>query len=224
MPQGPRARRIRVCLLSAHPLALAEFAHLLSIPSFQVLSRPLEPTWRLDLSRLALPTAQLYIVDCHAPRPVTEALLARISHRRPTAKVLVLSDKFSQANAFPLLRLRAKGLVSYGEVRQHLARAAQEVAAGGFWVPRALLSRFVDSVLSMVSSRHVVKSPEELTQRQQEVLDCLLHNLSNKEISTKLHMSESTVKFHVSNLLAKFGLRRRADLILLCYQSRPMAS
>jgi len=48
-------------------------------------------------------------------------------------------------------------------------------------------------------------------------MDALLENLSNKEIAAKLNMSERTAKFHVSNLLAKYGVRRRADLILLTY-------
>jgi len=43
---------------------------------------------------------------------------------------------------------------------------------------------------------------------------------TNKEIANKLHIPERTVKFHVSNLLNKLGVRRRADLILLCYQRR----
>ena len=60
----------------------------------------------------------------------------------------------------------------------------------------------------------------ELSRREQEVLDSLLENLANKEIGSKLNISERTVKFHVSNLLSKFGVRRRADLILLCYQKR----
>jgi DNA-binding CsgD family transcriptional regulator len=48
------------------------------------------------------------------------------------------------------------------------------------------------------------------------VLEALLENLSNKEIADRLHISERTAKFHVSNLLAKFRLRRRQDLILHC--------
>jgi DNA-binding CsgD family transcriptional regulator len=55
------------------------------------------------------------------------------------------------------------------------------------------------------------------------VLSGLLENLANKEVADRLHISERTVKFHVSNLLAKFGVRRRADLILLCYQRRASA-
>jgi len=62
--------------------------------------------------------------------------------------------------------------------------------------------------------------PSELSRREQEVLNLLLDNLANKELAERLHISERTVKFHVSNILAKFGVRRRADLILLCYQRR----
>jgi NarL family two-component system response regulator LiaR len=65
----------------------------------------------------------------------------------------------------------------------------------------------------------------DLSVREREVLDALLENLANKEIGNKFNISERTAKFHVSNLLSKFGVRRRADLILLCYQSRaPMAA
>jgi DNA-binding NarL/FixJ family response regulator len=51
----------------------------------------------------------------------------------------------------------------------------------------------------------------------------LLENLSNSEIGRKLNIAKRTVKFHVSNVLCKFGVRRRIDLILLCYQ-KPSAA
>jgi DNA-binding NarL/FixJ family response regulator len=88
-------------------------------------------------------------------------------------------------------------------------------------VPRALLSEFVDSILNSTRGRRLkVETATELSRREQEVLDALLENLANKEIASRFNISERTVKFHVSNLLSKFGVRRRADLILLCYQRR----
>ena len=53
-----------------------------------------------------------------------------------------------------------------------------------------------------------------LTGRQKEVLDCLQRKLSNKEIGVQLNISERTVKFHVSALLAKFNVRDRVSLVL----------
>ena len=111
--------------------------------------------------------------------------------------------------------------MTYAEGREQLSRALPLIAGGGFWVPRAMLSEFVDSVLTNAHGRRLkVDTGTQLSRREQEVLEQLLENLTNKEIAGKFNISERTVKFHVSNLLAKFGVRRRADLILLCYQKR----
>jgi DNA-binding NarL/FixJ family response regulator len=74
--------------------------------------------------------------------------------------------------------------------------------------------------LSSSSSRALPAAgftPSGLTRREQEVLNDLLENFSNKEIAKRLRISERTAKFHVSNVLAKYGVRRRADLILLSF-------
>jgi DNA-binding CsgD family transcriptional regulator len=52
-----------------------------------------------------------------------------------------------------------------------------------------------------------------LTPREREVLDCVMRSLSNKEIAVRLNVSERTVKFHVSALLAKFEVSDRLSLI-----------
>jgi DNA-binding NarL/FixJ family response regulator len=116
-----------------------------------------------------------------------------------------------------------KGLLTYKEAEERLADALAAVAKGGFWVPRSLLSRLVDFVLRNASARHMSGGTTNLTRREREVMDAMMENLSNKEIASKLLVSERTVKFHVSNLLAKFGVRRRADLILLYYEALPRA-
>ena len=136
-----------------------------------------------------------------------------------------MGDNIKETDSFALLRQGAKGILTYAEAREQLPRALTQVAAGGIWVARPVLSRFVDSILSTTQGRRLrVDSPNELSRREQEVLAGLLENLANKEVADRLHISERTVKFHVSNLLAKFGVRRRADLILLCYQRRGAAS
>ena len=132
---------------------------------------------------------------------------------------LVLSE-FERILAKSQFKVVLKQLESYVEARDQLIRALPLVAAGGFWVPRQLLSGFVDSILTSQGRRLKTDSVTNLSRREQEVLDSLLENLSNKEIASKLNIAERTVKFHVSNLLSKFGVRRRADLILLTFQRR----
>lgn len=215
------SRRLTVCLLSHHPLVLTEFQRLLAHPRFRLQPRRLESLLSPDLRRLPLPRAPVYVVDADAPRPSLEGLVAGILERFPHSRLLVVGERFTETNGFSLLRLGVKGLLSYSEAREQLPRALQAVAAGGFWVPRSLLSRFVDSMLSSARSRRWVAGSSDLSRREREVLDALLGNLSNKEIASKLHISERTVKFHISNLLAKFGVQRRTDLILQCLQAVP---
>jgi DNA-binding CsgD family transcriptional regulator len=58
-----------------------------------------------------------------------------------------------------------------------------------------------------------VRSQVKLTRREEEVLAGLMKSLANKEIACNLNLSERTVKFHVSSLLAKFRVRGRMELV-----------
>ena len=175
------------------------------------------------MRNLEPPVAQVYVIDGHAARPATGALLANLMERHPEARLIVVGEQHTDANSYQLLRLGVKGLLTYTEARDQLVRALPLVASGGFWVPRSVLSGFVDSILTNQGRRLKTDTVTNLSRREQEVLDSLLENLSNKEIASKLNIAERTVKFHVSNLLSKFGVRRRADLILLTFQRRMSA-
>jgi DNA-binding NarL/FixJ family response regulator len=205
-------------------MVLDEFRRLLEDSGFQITSKQLDSMLAPDLRHLDVPKAAAYVVDAHAARQATGALLGNILDRYSNARILVVGDKLKETDSHALLRQGVKGILTYAEARDQLARALPQVAAGGIWVPRPVLSRFVDSILSTAQGRRLrADSPSDLSPREQEVLSGLLENLANKEVADRLHISERTVKFHVSNLLAKFGVRRRADLILLCYQRRATA-
>jgi two-component system, NarL family, response regulator len=212
--------KLSVCILSPHPLVLGEFERILAKADFKVISTQLESTLAPDLRSFEPPPAQVYVIDAHASKPATGALLANLMERFPEARLIVVGEQHNEANSYALLRLGVKGLLTYAEAREQLTRALPLVAIGGFWVPRQLLSGFVDSILTGQGRRLKSDSVTNLSRREQEVLDSLLENLSNKEIGSRLNIAERTVKFHVSNLLSKFGVRRRADLILLTFQRR----
>jgi DNA-binding NarL/FixJ family response regulator len=211
--------KLSVCILSPHPLVLGEFERILAKADFKVISTQLESTLAPDLRSFEPPAAQVYVIDAHASKPATGALLANLMERFPEARLIVVGEQHNEGNSYALLRSGVKGLLTYAEAREQLTRALPLVAMGGFWVPRQLLSGF-DSILTGQGRRLKSDSVTNLSRREQEVLDSLLENLSNKEIGSRLNIAERTVKFHVSNLLSKFGVRRRADLILLTFQRR----
>ncbi len=221
MRKASSARRVSVCVLSSHPLVLEEIRATLQPLGFRLIPVRLESNFAPGLANLTLPRAHIYVTDAQAPHQAIEVLVNNIQERHSTTRQVVISEKWTEANAFPLLRVGVKGLLSYAEARSKLPQALDVVSVGGFWVPRKLLSKFVDSILQAVHERRVLKGPANLSQREKEVLEALLDNQANKEIADRLHISERTVKFHVSSLLEKFGVRRRTDLVLLWFQNRP---
>ena len=210
-----------VCLLSGHPVALEGFERVLASLECSVQSVKLESQVPFDVAELKIPAVPIYVVDSMSSSRATEALVMAIREQIEQAKVLVLADSFDEATSFTLLRLGVKGMIRYAETDTQLPRAVRSISDGGYWVSRALLSRFVDLMLGEIRVPPELNPPAGLSPREREVLDALLKNLANKEIGDRLNISERTVKFHVSNLLQKFGVQRRADLILMCYQNRP---
>jgi DNA-binding NarL/FixJ family response regulator len=185
--------RPTVCLFSFHPLLLSEFERLLAGENeAKVIDRRVEPNQPPD-GTVSVPRANVYVIEAHSHRPVTEAWVATVLEHVPRARLVVIAETLS-------------------------------VADGGFWVPRSLLSAFVDSTLETVRRPRPAPPGVRMSRRETEVVELLMQNLSNKEIGSKLHMSERTAKFHVSNLLAKYGVQRRADLILLFVQAERIAA
>lgn len=64
----------------------------------------------------------------------------------------------------------------------------------------------------LLKAGQAVPAPVQLSRREEEVLGGVMRSLANKEIAAALHLSERTVKFHVSSLLAKFRVRGRMEL------------
>jgi DNA-binding CsgD family transcriptional regulator len=75
------------------------------------------------------------------------------------------------------------------------------------------LCGLTEKAQEILQSGHSAKSSVRLTRREEEVLDGVLKSLANKEIASQLNLSERTVKFHVSSLLAKFKVRSRMELL-----------
>jgi DNA-binding CsgD family transcriptional regulator len=75
-----------------------------------------------------------------------------------------------------------------------------------------LLEGLNEKANKLLEAGKAVTSQIKLTRREEEVLGGLLKSLANKEIAANLNLSERTVKFHVSSLLAKFRVRGRMEL------------
>ena len=76
-----------------------------------------------------------------------------------------------------------------------------------------ILEGLTEKAEKLLQAGRSVSSPVKLTRREEEVLGGVMKSLANKEIAAALNLSERTVKFHVSALLAKFRVRGRMELV-----------
>lgn len=134
-------------------------------------------------------------------------LCSEILARRPDSRVVILSTFLDENLLNQSLRRGAKAYVLKEVDVVELVRIIRAVSRGesGFdsrsaEVVRALVAHSGDSLES------------DLTAREREVIGLLAHGLTNREIGTRMFVSESTAKFHVHNVMRKLGVRRRAEV------------
>ena len=171
-----------------------------------------------------IPSADIYAVEVRPTPEATQEVVVRILSREPHARVLVIGESFDEANAFPLLTMGVKGIVRRSELKADLTRALSAVHQNGFWVPRQLLSKFIGNVLHSTRRMLFALGSSELTESQASLLNSLLQTESDDELARKLSVSEVELKSRVAELMRKFNVRRRYDLVLLAHQATARAS
>ena len=216
-------QRATVGLLSANPFALPHLHNLVRRSGLRIKHGKLNITTRTEMDDIRVPNASVYVLDACSTGLITEGVVAALRARHPRGRVIVVAVTMREEAAFSLLQLGVKGLVFEKEAEGSLARAVQAVNGGGVWIPRVLTARFIDHMLGRSTQEPTsAATARRLSQRERQVLDGVLKSQSNKEIAASLYISESTVKFHLTRLFNKFGVRRRADLILHSIQQPAM--
>ncbi len=139
--------------------------------------------------------------------------------RSPHVGVIVVTMFEDDESVFAALKAGARGYVLKDAGRGELLRAIRAVARGEALLGAPIARRVLEQFSSPLPTPDPPSEPPspfygELTPRELEMLDLIAQGLKNREISTRLHISEKTVGNHVSNVFRKLQVTDRVQAVI----------
>ena len=165
------------------------------------------------LSLLEKMTPDVILLDIEMPRMNGIAAAEEALKRWPDLKIITLSMYGDEDYYFKMVSLGGKGFILKNSEIKDVVAAIEAVAEGGSFFSQELLFNLVSNLKSTPSSVPE-DSPEQLYQRESEILLHICRGESNNEIADALFISKRTVDKHRSNILAKTGCKNTANLVV----------
>lgn len=137
--------------------------------------------------------------------------IAAIRRRFPEMEVLALTSVLEDEKVIQAMRAGATGYLLKDTQGDALCQAIKMAAEGKVQLAPEAAARLLREIRSP-------ENPEKLTERETEVLRWLALGKANKEIAAQLHIGETTVKTHVSNILMKLNLNSRTQAALYAFR------
>ncbi len=153
--------------------------------------------------------------------PVLDGIEAtrRIRDAPGAPRILVLTTFDLDEYVYDALRAGASGFLLKDAPPGQLAEAVRTVATGDALLAPAVTKRLITRFLRVPPATAAeARTAERLTERELEVLRLVARGLSNTELAARLHLSDATVKTHVSRVLTKLSLRDRVQAVVYAYE------
>jgi DNA-binding NarL/FixJ family response regulator len=139
---------------------------------------------------------------------------------QPPAVVVITTFDLDEY-VYGALRAGAKGFLLKDAGPELLTQAIQSAAEGDALIAPRITARLLEA-FTATEPLSPAQPLEPLTAREEEVLLTLARGRTNAEIAEELHISLSTVKTHLTSLMAKLGVRNRVEIVMWAYDTGRM--
>ena len=148
----------------------------------------------------------ILLLDVNMPKLRGTQVLERLQGKT-SAKAIFLTAAIDRSEMIAALESGARGLVMKHSASDVLIKSIRCVAKGEYWVDRDILADWAQT-------RGTVQPNTQLTARERQIVREILSGAANRNIAQSFHLSEGTVKRHLSNIYTKLGVANRLELAL----------
>jgi DNA-binding NarL/FixJ family response regulator len=207
-----RVEPVRVLIADDHPHFRDGLrALLLSAPDAEVVGEAGDGEEAVRLAARLQP--DVILMDLNMPGTGGIEATRRILHTSPHISVLVISMYEDDDSVFAALKAGARGYLLKGALKAEILRAIRAVTSGEAIFGPAIARRLM-KYFSAPRPDAPKEAFPELTDREREILELIARHQTNPEIARLLHLSQKTVRNHVSNIFTKLQVADRAQAIL----------
>lgn len=212
--------KIKILIVDDHPVVRDGLSAVLETqPDFEVVGEAGDGREAVAQVEKLQPDVVLLDLDM----PVMDGLqaLRQIMERWGQTKVIIFTVFDTDERIVSAVQAGAQGYLLKGDApRDEIFKAVRTVYEGGALLQPVVAGKLLRQMQATPPPNHAAPAnhEEELTDREQEVLELLAHGLANKEIANRLVISERTVKFHVSAILAKLNAGNRTEAVTVAAQ------
>lgn len=208
---SPASQPIRILLVDDQALFRRALAMLIGEqPDFEILGQAENGLQAVEMAHALNP--DLVVMDVEMPVMTGVEATRRIREELPGMKVVILSVSEADEHVFDAIKFGAHGYLLKDLRPEQLYDLIRAVMRNETALSPAIAGRLLREFREH-SDRRPVATPEssgpELTSREIQILQLVADGLSNKEIGTRLSITEGTVKNHVHNALEKLQLENR---------------
>jgi two-component system nitrate/nitrite response regulator NarL len=194
-----------------HALICEGIAKILQEAGFQVVGQT--DTGR-SLFQLAMQhNPDIVLMDWEVPEVAPETIHV-LTEKFPRMAVVILTQPQSTEAFLPLLQAGARGYLSVNLSSQEFVQALRMLAKGDIVVSQEM----ANGVKVELAADQASKSRDDISGREQEVLQLVCEGATNREIAERLIVSEHTVKVHLRHILNKLNLRNRQQVAAYAVQ------
>lgn len=197
---------IRILIADDHPIVLDGLVQLFRLErDFEVVARATDGEEALAAIREHMP--DVVVLDIRMPRRNGLSVIREIQRDKLPCRVILLTAALDEEEVYEAIRLGVRGLVLKESAPKLLIQSVREVSAGGEWLDKETVGRALSKFLRRQNS-----AASLLTPRETEIVGMVANGLRNKEIASRLSISEGTVKIHLHSIYEKLQVGGRLEL------------